>query len=221
MGTFSIGLISRSYRPGSKNVKPDALSRLFDPCSDPGPPTNILAPSCVVGAVTWGIEERVRQGNAGNLTPDGCPPNRLFVSSPLRSQVIHWAHTSRLSCHPGVRRTLFVVRQRFWWPAMEKDIGEYVAACPACAQNKTSRSPPSGLLKPLPVPHRPWSEISLDFVTGLPPSEGNTTVLTVVDRFSKMVHFIPLPKLPSAKGTAETVLSHVFQIARVSQGCGF
>lgn len=59
---------------------------------------------------------------------------------------------------------------------------------------------------------RPWSDISLDFVTGLPPSEGNTTILTVVDRFSKMVRFIALPKLPSAKETAEVMLNHVFRV---------
>ena len=61
------------------------------------------------------------------------------------------------------------------------------------------------------MPHRPWSDISLDFVTGLPPSQGYTAILTV-DRFSKMVHFIPMRKLPSAKGTAEAVFSHVFWI---------
>ena len=71
-------------------------------------------------------------------------------------------------------------------------------------------TPTPGLLHLLPVPHRPWSDISLDFVTGLPPLQGNTTILTVVDRFSKMVHFIPLPKLPSAKKMAEIMLSHVF-----------
>ena len=49
------------------------------------------------------------------------------------------------------------------------------------------------------------------FVTELPPSQGYTTILTV-DRFSKMVHFIPTRKLPSTKGTAEAVLSHVFWI---------
>ena len=95
---------------------------------------------------------------------------------------------------------------------MEKEVSEYMAACPVCARNKVSRYPPAGLLCPLPVPHRPWSDISLDFVTGLPPSEGNTTVLTVVDRLSKMVHFIPLPKLPSAKETAEVMLRHVFRL---------
>lgn len=62
------------------------------------------------------------------------------------------------------------------------------------------------------MPHRPWSDISPDFVTGLPPSEGNTTILTVVDRFSKMVPFIPLPKMPSAKETANVMLRHVFRL---------
>ena len=95
---------------------------------------------------------------------------------------------------------------------METEVGEYVAACPECARNKASRRPPAGFLHPLPVPHRPWSDISLDFVTGLPLSEGNTTILTVVDRFSKIVHFILLPKLPSAKETVEVVLSHVFRL---------
>ncbi len=52
----------------------------------------------------------------------------------------------------------------------------------------------------------------MDFVTGLPPSGGMTVVLTMVDRFSKAAHFIPLPKLPSARETATVVLDHVFRI---------
>lgn len=69
-----------------------------------------------------------------------------------------------------------------------------------------------GLLLPLPIPIRPWAEISLDFVTGLLVSEGNTTVLLVVDRFPMMTHFIPLLKLLSAKETAEVMMTHVFYI---------
>ena len=97
---------------------------------------------------------------------------------------------------------------------MEREVGEYVGACPVCARNKVSRHSPPGLLQPLPVPHRPWSDISLDFVTRLPASEGHTVVLMVVDGFSKMVHFIPLSKLPSAKEMAEVVLHHVFRIGQ-------
>ncbi len=68
------------------------------------------------------------------------------------------------------------------------------------------------MLQPLRVPHHPWSDISLDFVTGLPTSEGNTTILTAVDRFSKMAHLIPLLQLPSTKETAEVKLHNVFRI---------
>lgn len=52
----------------------------------------------------------------------------------------------------------------------------------------------------------------MDFVTNLPPSDGNTAIVTVVDSFSKMAHFMPLPKLPSAKETARWVLLHVFRL---------
>ena len=72
--------------------------------------------------------------------------------------------------------------------------------------------PPAGLLRPLPVPGRPWSHITLDFVTGLPLSQGNDTILTIVDRFSKVVYFVDLPKLPSATETAQLLVGHVFRI---------
>ena len=95
---------------------------------------------------------------------------------------------------------------------MEKDVKEYVLACTVCARGKTSHRPPVGLLRPLPTPGRPWSHIALDFVTGLPPSNGKTVILTIVDRFSKAVHFIGLPKLPSAQETADLLTNHVFRL---------
>ncbi len=148
----------------------------------------------------------------GVTPPPGCPPSRLFVPENLRSDVIRWGHCSKVACHPGVNRTIFLVKQRFWWQSMARDIRLFVLSCSVCAISKTSNRPPAGLLQPLPVPSRPWSHISLDFVTGLPPSQGNTVVLTVVDRFSKATHFIPLPKIPSARETAVAVIDHVFRI---------
>ncbi len=176
-----------------------------------GEPSSILPTTCFLGAVSWEIEAKVKRANQMTTVPAGGPPNRLYVTPELRGKVIHWAHTSMISCHPGVQRTIFRIQERFWWPTIKKDVSEYVAACSVCAQNKSSNAPPTGLLQPLPVPWRPWSDISLDFVTGLPPSEGNTTILTV-DQFSKMVKFIALPKLPSAKETGEALLHHVFRI---------
>uniref|UniRef100_A0A8K9XXP6 Gypsy retrotransposon integrase-like protein 1 n=1 Tax=Oncorhynchus mykiss TaxID=8022 RepID=A0A8K9XXP6_ONCMY len=114
--------------------------------------------------------------------------------------------------HPGVRGTLASIRQRFWWPTREHDRRRFVAACSVCAQTKSGNSPPAGRLRPLPIPSRPWSHIALDFVTGLPSSAGKTVILTVVDRFSKAAHFIPLAKLPSAKETAQIIIENVFRI---------
>lgn len=72
-----------------------------------------------------------------------------------------------------------------------------------CAQNKGSNQVMSGLVLGHTNPRT---------VTGLPISKGNTAILTVVDRFSKMAHFLPLPKILSAKDTAEVLLNQVFKL---------
>ena len=126
-------------------------------------------------------------------------------------RVLKWAHSSSLACHPGVRRTLALLSRRFWWSSVRRDV-EFIAACPVCARAKGNSQCPQGLLQLLPVPHRPWSHIALDFVTGLPESQDHTVILTVVDRFSKAVHFIPLPKLPSFKEMAQVLVQHVFHL---------
>jgi len=94
---------------------------------------------------------------------------------------------------------------------MSEDTARFVSHCVTCNTTKPSHQVPAGLLQPLPIPHRPWSHIAIDFVTDLPNSQGNTTILTVVDRFSKSCRLIPLPKLPIAMETAETLCNFVFR----------
>ena len=149
----------------------------------------------------------------GLPTPEGCPPGRIFVPPAVRTAVLQWGHESRVACHPWFLRTLSLLRQRFWWSSMAADTKGFVAACLICAHGKSSHRAPAGL----PVPHRPWSHIAVDFVTGLPPSDGNTVVLTIVDRFSKAVHFVPLSKLPSALETANLLVLHVFWLHGIPQ----
>uniref|UniRef100_A0A8C8DGA7 Gypsy retrotransposon integrase-like protein 1 n=1 Tax=Oryzias sinensis TaxID=183150 RepID=A0A8C8DGA7_9TELE len=198
-----------TYRPRSRNVKPDALSRKYSPSEHT--PSSILPSTCIIGALTWDIENKVLQALSNITDHPPVPRGTLFVLAELRSEVITWGHTSRLACHGGVHRTLSLIRRRFHWPAMVKDVREYVAACSTCARSKSSSSAPAGLLHPLPTPDRPWSHLAMDFVTGLPLSHGNTVILTVVDRFSKMAHFIPLPQLPTASETANLMVNHVFR----------
>ncbi|KAK3556277.1 hypothetical protein QTP70_007055 [Hemibagrus guttatus] len=68
-----------------------------------------------------------------------------------------------------------------------------------------------GLLEPLPIPRRPWSHLSLDFLTDLPDSGGFTMVMVVVDRFSKGCKLIPLKGSPTAMQMAEAMFQHIFQ----------
>ena len=209
LGRFQFTL---TFRPGSKNVKPDALSRQFATPGEESSGSTILPSACVVGAAGWEIEGVVQGALRDQPAPQGCPADRLFVPEAVRSPVLQWGHSSRIACHPGARQTLALLQQRFWWPSMAADTREFVAACSVCARSKASHQAPAGLLRPLPIPHHPWSHIAVDFITGLPPSEGNTVVLTIVDRFSKAAHFIPLSRLPSALETANLLVVHIFRL---------
>lgn len=103
-----------TYRPGTRNIKPDALSRQFSPDELPEKPETILPRSCVVASLTWEVEAQVHQAQAQHPAPEDVPPNRLFVPDPVRSQVLQWGHSSRIACHPGSNRTLELIKRRFW-----------------------------------------------------------------------------------------------------------
>ncbi|XP_044141603.1 uncharacterized protein LOC122931595, partial [Bufo gargarizans] len=102
--------------------------------------------------------------------------------------------------------------QFFWWHALRKSVEGFVAACETCARAKVPHSRPSGPLLPLPIPSRPWTHLSMDFIMDLPRSSGKTVILVVVDRFSKMVHFIPFPGLPNAKTLAQAFIDHIVKL---------
>ncbi len=123
-------------------------------------------------------------------------PNKHFLPQGLSLWVMQWVHTSLSSGHPGIARTLRLLQNSFWWPLMTKDVVTYVKSGQTCTQSKTPKELPSGLLQPLPIPQRPWSHLSIDFVTDLPLSNGFTTVIVIIDCFSKACRLIPLKVFP-------------------------
>ncbi|KAI4880911.1 hypothetical protein NFI96_029797 [Prochilodus magdalenae] len=205
---FSRFVFTLSYRPGTKNAKPDALSRQWEVSSAP-PAASIIPPEHILAPLRWGIEDAVRAAQRGEPDPGGGPVNRLYVPTSVRRRVMQWGHASPFTGHPGATRTREFIQRRFWWPNLDREVRQFVATCEVCARNKEPRVKPQGLLHPLPIPHRPWSHLSMDFITGLPMSRGNSVILVIVDRFSKAARFIGLPKLPSAQETARIVLQQV------------
>lgn len=97
--------------------------------------------------------------------------------------------------------TLQLLWNRFWWRTMQADTITYINNCHTYAVTKSFKQLPAGLRQPLPISRRAWSHIAIDFITDHPMSQGNTTILTVVDHFSKACWLIPLPKLPTALET--------------------
>ncbi|KAK3569939.1 hypothetical protein QTP86_007474 [Hemibagrus guttatus] len=200
-----------TYRPGSKNGKADALSRRFETASDPVLVEPILPATAILAPVRWNLVEEIQRSLADDPPPAGCLPTKIFVPLPFRLQVMQWTHEAPSSGHPGIRRTTQLVHRHFWWLSLASDVEGHVQACPTCAQARTSRQLPEGLLEPLPIPRCPWSHLSVDFLTDLPDSGGHTAVLVVVYHFSKGCKLIPLKGLPSAMQTAEALFLHVFR----------
>ena len=131
-----------AYLPGSKNVKPDALSRYFEgPTKDIDPDT-ILRPEVFIHAVELDIEKTVQEAFGTEAAPSRCPEGRLYVPANGRSQVIQWGHSSQLSGHPGTNWTTSFIQRKFWWPEMREDIQNFVSACSVWGQAKVTHQPP-------------------------------------------------------------------------------
>jgi len=121
--------------------------------------------------------------------------NRRYIPKDqgLRRKIMEAEHASKIAGHFGTYKTIGRVRADLYWTKMDEHITEYVRSCHVCQRNKVIRHKKYGLLDPLEVPMRPWTAISMDFIVGLHKSEGYTKIWVIMERFSKMAHFI-LPK---------------------------
>lgn len=105
----------------------------------------------------------------------------LPKDSKLIGVILQELHDGRMGGHGGVQRTQRRVSELFYWVGMMGDIRRY-AACSVCQRHKYSTLAPGGLLQPLQIPQAIWEDVAMDFIEGLPPSEGYNLVLVVVDR---------------------------------------
>lgn len=97
--TFNFSITNR---PGSQNVKPDALSRQYASEDSPSNPDTILPSACVVGALTLEAESEVREAQHDDPDPGTGSPNRLYIPNSVCSQILQWGNASQISYHPGI-----------------------------------------------------------------------------------------------------------------------
>ncbi|KAJ9540003.1 hypothetical protein OSB04_026509 [Centaurea solstitialis] len=121
-------------------------------------------------------------------------------------------HATPVGGHTGEGRTYQRMATELFWVGMRKDISNMVRECEICQRNKVMSGSPAGLLQPLSLPNTVWSDITMDFIEGLPKSSGWNSILVVVDRLSKFAHFIPLKHPFTAQTVAEVFVKEIVRL---------
>ena len=130
----------------------------------------------------------------------------------LKRTILRELHDANYAGHVGTVRTIHNVQRMYWWPSMHKEIREYVRGCKVCQQDKHLQSQPAGKLVPLPVSENAWDYITADRIVSLPKTkQGFTAILVVVDRLTKMAHFMPCKNESSAKDIARLFVDNVWK----------
>nr|CAB3502859.1 unnamed protein product [Digitaria exilis] len=131
----------------------------------------------------------------------------------IREAILREAHHSRYSIHPGSTKMYQDLKDRFWWKNMRGDVATYVARCDTCKRIKAEHQRPAGLLQPLEIPMWKWDEIGLDFVVGLPRSQqGHNAIWVIVDRLTKVAHFIPIKENHRTEQLAELYVDRILKL---------
>jgi len=108
--------------------------------------------------------------------------------------VIREAHASRVSGHFGVGKTVAQLQRYCYWSQMNETIVKYIKGCVMSSTSKPNNKK-LGFYMPRPIPFRPWDNISMDFVGGIPMfRKGHDYLYVVVDRFRKMCILVPCKK---------------------------
>ena len=142
--------------------------------------------------------------------------NRLWVlvDAPLLVDLLREIHELPASGHFEFNRMKNLLRRDYYWFNMRKAVRRYVRNCHGCQRTKTFRNRKNGLLTFLVIPLQRWTDIFIDFITGLFDAHGHNAICTIIDRLSKERHYAfctAEDEGTSAEITAKILIQYVFR----------
>jgi hypothetical protein len=130
----------------------------------------------------------------------------------MRENLLKEKHNRGLAGHFGHEKMFSKLNGSYYWPRTRTDVKNFLDRCRICQHTKGKRHN-AGLYRPLPIPERPWDAMSMDFILGLPRiKRGYDSLFVVVDKFSKMAHFIPCQKTSDATHIANLFFKEVVRL---------
>jgi hypothetical protein len=139
--------------------------------------------------------------------------NQLCIlNCSMRENLLKEKHSGGLAWHFGHDKTFEKLSEAYFWPGMWSEVKKFVERC-IIFQHSKGRKQNVGFYQPLPIPEGPWEAIIMDFVLGLPRTQrGHDSIFVVVERFSKMAHFIPCQKTSDATHIANLFFKEIVRL---------
>jgi hypothetical protein len=204
------------YKKGRQNVVADALSRKDEYVEAFLYAISIIQPDWIIEAREWKKDKKVctliqmlKQDSSASDTFTWKNDSLWYKdclylcnNSQLKQKVLLELYTSPVGGHSGFLKTYHRVKKEFFWDGIETDVQRFVTEWLVFQQNKVETIKSPSLLQPLAIPSWLWEEVSMDFITRLPKSEGKSVIMVIVDRITKYAHFC--------------ALSHPFKVSTVS-----
>ena len=135
-----------------------------------------------------------------------CVPN----DNDLRKAILEEAHNGSFSINPGSTKMYQDLKVSYWWSKMKRDVTEFVTKCLVCQKVKVKHQVFSGLLQPVRIPEWKWDQITMDFVVGFPlTGRKHDSIWVVVDRLTKLAHFLPVRTDYSLDKLAELYIKEI------------
>jgi len=154
----------------------------------------------------------LRKPNINKKDPkEQTKPDTILTPESLKAFILTRYHSLPIAGHKGRDKTLSLIRDRYYWPGMNKDVAKWIRSCATCKKRKTPRPLHSDKPASLSIPKR-WQCIAIDLVeAGTTSLEKYRYILTVICMFTRYAITIPI-KTKKARDVADALFTHVFAI---------